>query len=217
MTTSQGKVVAVTIASKSAKKWSTLLAPAPLKHAHTHMVIKNASPGVMEEQITKGLRMLKDGDILVFNSHANEDYFVYGHANKKVDWSDIWKHFAVKNPPRLSAVIIASCMAPRDKKLSRSKLRDLNAIFNSGMIVAPHSTYEYHFFGGTKDNRTADNIIADILLFAGNEISRAEFNQRIHRDQDRFAASYGCNGWNHPGNCRCRFGPNASRDKKPGP
>lgn len=212
MARDKGKVVAITVMSKSAKKWSTMLAPAPLKHADTHIVVRNTTPDEMRGQIRNVLVTLEDEDILVFNAHSNEDYFIYGKENTKVHWSNkdqdnngFWKYFGIKKPPRLTAIVMAACMAPKGKQLSRQKLRELRKIFHTKMMVAPNSTYEWKFWG-TKDNRTADNIISEILKLNRGEISGAEINERINRDQDRFEITYGCNGRNHPNGCGCRFG-----------
>lgn len=200
-----GRIVAITIKAKSGwARWNFV--PAPLLHvkSENHHIVEN------KQEIKEALGKLKDDDILIFNAHANDEYFIYGRSNTKVYWTqknsrvDIWKHFELdKKPPRLATVIMASCMKRPGEHLALPRLRELRKAFHTRLIIAPDSRYELEY----NDNNVADTLIGHILRFYNGQTDAAELNERINRDQDRFRVSYGCNGWNHPDGCCCRFGP----------
>lgn len=60
-------------------------------------------------EISKALKRLKDGDILVMSVHSNPSVFALG--KEACHWGLFWDYFEIKNPPRLAVVIIGGCMA----------------------------------------------------------------------------------------------------------
>ncbi len=202
------RVVVITVHSKSGLK--SLIAPPPLEgveksnhyHASNKQELKDAFEKVME------------GDVLVINAHANENYFIYGKSRNPVYWSNeeghpgCWEDLGIKKPPKLAALVIASCMKSSDEEaISSARLRAIRSAFNTRILVAPNATYQ----NTTKDHIALDSIIKDIHDFYDSKIDGPDLNEKINTKHDRMRVSFGCNGRNHPDGCTCRFGPRWTR------
>lgn len=60
-------------------------------------------------EISKALKKLNDGDILVISVHSNPSVFAIGQGS--YHWGLFWKYFEIEKPPCLAMVIIGGCMA----------------------------------------------------------------------------------------------------------
>ncbi|MEO0248550.1 MAG: hypothetical protein ABIN58_03190, partial [candidate division WOR-3 bacterium] len=177
-----------------------------LRRAKTGMETYSVSS---KNDLIAALNSLKDGDILVLNSHSNQNLFVYKDKDRgevKVRWEDVWKHVGRKTPPRLAAVILAGCAVPKDT-LSRKSLRAIRKALHTSIFVAPYATAKYEVDPiGVKDNITAKEIGLEIARFYAKQIDKGELTERLFGRQERFGVVYGCNGYNHPLGCACGFG-----------
>jgi hypothetical protein len=205
------RVVVVTVRSKSGFKG--LVAPPPLKDVKTenHYVVAD------KKTLGEAFGKVEEGDILVVNAHANEDYFIYGKSKNPVYWTGdtvhpgAWEFLGIKKPPKLAALVIASCMKASDEDaISSARLREIRSAFNTRILVAPKATYQ----NAQNDHLALEDIIKGIQEFYHEKIDGADLNERINRKYDRLRVSFGCNGKNHPDGCNCRFGPNWSRPKE---
>jgi hypothetical protein len=206
------RVVVITVRSKSGFKG--LVAPPPLKDVETGNHYLASDKKTLEE----AFRKVEEGDILVVNAHANEDYFIYGKTKNPVYWTGdaeknpgAWEFLGIKKPPKLAALVIASCMKASDEEaVSSARLREIRSAFNTRIVVAPRATYQ----NAQNDHLALDDIIEGIREFYHEKIDGADLNERINRKHDRLRVSFGCNGKNHKDGCNCRFGPNWRRTKE---
>jgi hypothetical protein len=205
------RVVVITVRSKSGFKG--LIAPPPLKdvRSENHYLVGD------KKTLEDAFRKVEEGDILVVNAHANEDYFIYGKSKNPVYWTGdaenpgAWDFLGIKKPPKLAALVIASCMKSSDEgAISSARLREIRSAFNTRILVAPKATYQ----NAQNDQLALDDIIEGIREFYRERIDGADLNERINRKYDRLRVSFGCNGKNHKDGCNCRFGPNWRRAKE---
>ncbi len=205
------RVVVITVRSKSGLK--SLVAPPPLKavKGENHYLAKD------KRELEEAFGKVKDGDILVVNAHANEDYFIYGKSKNPVYWTgdqknpSAWEFLGIQKPPKLAALVIASCMKASDKEaISSRRLREIRSAFNTRILVAPNATYQ----NAEDDHLALDDVIEGIQGFYGEKIDGADLNEQINRKHERLRVSFGCNGKNHRDGCNCRFGPNWKRGRE---
>ena len=123
------RVVVITVRSKSGFKG--LVAPPPLKDVKTENHYLASDKKMLEE----AFRKVEEGHILVVNAHANEDYFIYGKTKNPVYWTGdakknpgAWEFLGIKKPPKLAALVIASCMKASDEEAVSSARRGKSAL-----------------------------------------------------------------------------------------
>jgi hypothetical protein len=138
--------------------------------------------------LDKALGILSDGDMLILNAHSNTRLFQFPDEKriKNVNWLDIWSNANIKVPPRLSAVLIASCMKANETvpPVSMNEIETVRKALHTTILVIPNRTYT------TRDAKLGKTIMDDIVDFYSGNIDTAQFLERF-RNQGRFGLSFG--------------------------
>ncbi len=209
----------VVISVKSQADLSRPAVPAPeIMYPHVQYEVDTV------EKLAGALKELHDGDILIWQGHSNKQAFPIGFqkAYQVIKWAKLWKELrgcGLEKPPKLAMVFLASCMAAKAKPsdgswiyqpLSHLELKQMRAIFQAQIAIAPHYEYASHTGWSSvgKDEVLGKKAIADILSYYTGDITPGELLDRFQKKDffDRFGITFGCNGWNHPSGCACGFG-----------
>ena len=118
-------------------------------------------------RVTSVLNGLRDGDVLVINTHSNAH--VFGAGSRAVEWRQFYGFWNVANPPRLSAVIVHGCIFDKDANGNHIPATDtqidaLRRSLNAQSIISYNTTI--HALVG---RQALHQLIVDILN--GNRIA----------------------------------------------
>ena len=112
--------------------------------------------------------------------------------------------------PKLACVFLAGCMGNETthEPLTHEELKEFRELFKTRIAIAPNYEYKSHtgWYWGGKDELLARKMISDVTKYYSGEIDAGELNENLHKYNERFGITYGCNGWNHHPTCPCGFG-----------
>lgn len=187
--------VIVIMIKRGRTKLGRIQAMPPLKD---HIPDKNWYVVNDRKELKKALGTLADGDILILDAHASYHSFDIGYDIEAIAWKDIWD-IAGKKAPRLEGVFFASCMGTYNKSMPPGELKKLRQTFRANVAIAPPKVYD------PKMKDPGGELLIDMVKWHNKRLSPQEFNSRL-RKQKVFVIESGCNGYNHPDNCPCKFG-----------
>ena len=93
--------------------------------------------------IPRTLAPLKDGDVLVINTHSNAEVFGVGHGESRrlIKWTDFHRHWGRGTPPKLSLVMIHGCIYDKDENdnvipATEAQLQAIRRGLNASAIIS---------------------------------------------------------------------------------